>query len=200
MSCCLLSDWRYHSSHSNISAFSFWWAHKGSVLPFWLHSEFNFLNKGGLFSYFAPDITISRYCMSSIKSKPSKQLLIACQTKRLVDAVWMTFRPQFTASKALFSREFVGFDELKATSGCFFYLLQNEQKSEAVERCGFKREWKTEKQRFQGGVLSSQWRCLFTYNPWAVQALRWRKTWILGGYWRKQKGFWCLLSFGLMWI
>lgn len=81
--------------------------------PFWLHSQFNFLNKEGLFSYFAPDLTISRYCMSSIRSKPSKQLLIVCQTKRLVDAVWTTSRPQFTASKALFSRVFAGFDELE---------------------------------------------------------------------------------------
>ncbi len=119
--------------------------------------------------------------MSSIRSKPSKQLLIVC---------WMTSRPQFTASKAVFSRAFAGFDELE------WDLLQNEQRSETVQRwCGFKRERKTEKQRFQGGVLSSQWRCLFTYNPCAVQALRWRKTCILGACWRKQR----FLMFTCIW-
>ncbi len=156
--------------------------------PFWLHSQFNFLNKEGLFSYFAPDITISRYCMSSIRSKPSKQLLIVCQTKRLVDAVWTTSRPQFTASKALFSRVFAGFDELEWDQ-CF---LTFSKMSKNLRQCrdDVDREWKS-----GGWSVIISVRCLFTYNPCAVSALRWRKTWILGGFWRKQR----FLMFTFIW-
>ncbi len=175
VSLCLLS----------ISASSFRWAHEGSALPF-LASQFNFLHKSGLFSYFAPDITISHYCMSSIRSKPSKQLLIVC---------WMTSRPQFTASKALFSRAFAGFDELEWVQGSLTFSKMSKglrqcrddvdlREKERQKSSGFR----VECYHLSGDVYSVR------FKPWDGERPAF---WVLV---EENKGFWCLLAFGLMQI
>lgn len=78
---------------------------------------------------------------------------------------------------------FAGFDGLCKESNQCFFPPPKWTESTNVGQCSDDVDLK-EKNR--GGVLWSQWRCLFTCNPHALQALRWRKTSNLGGYWTKR--------------